>query len=65
MLEGKAREGCMYLDLVQPWFVLPHPQNYCLVLPRQSVFLHLSSLGGRDDLCKDPISLCHLKVQYS
>ena len=30
MLEGKGQEACMYLDLVQPWFILPHPHNYCL-----------------------------------
>ena len=34
MLDGKAQEACMYLNLVQPWFVLPHPKNFYLALPR-------------------------------
>ena len=32
-------------------FVLLHPRNYYLALPLQSIFLHLLSLGGRNDPC--------------
>ena len=51
----------MYLELVQPWYVLSHPLNCYLAVTHPSVFLRLSSLGGRDDPCRDPGSLRHFK----